>query len=84
VQDPKDKSKPFFDHFNLNEHADFLVLEFKVQEEAPKINILPPAPPPPPPPEKLTVSVAVQTLPVEVPPPQRKPEREKEDKLEKS
>jgi hypothetical protein len=34
-------------------------------EEPPKINILPP--PPPPVPEKVTVSVAVQTLPVEAP-----------------
>jgi hypothetical protein len=58
----------------LKEHADFLILEFKMPEEPPRINIIPPAPPPQP--ENTTVSVAVQTLPIEQPKKDEKKENE--------
>jgi hypothetical protein len=63
----------------LHEHPDFLVLEFKLPDEPPKINILPPQPPPLP--EKTTVSVAIQTLPFE-PPPLKKTEKEERKESE--
>lgn len=52
-------------------------------EEPPKINILPPVLAPQLPPDKPSVSVAVQTLPVEIVNPQKKAEREKEERRER-
>jgi hypothetical protein len=67
------------DVLNFREATDsFLVIEFKTVEEPPAINVLPPLPVKVPPPQVLTVSVAIQTVPVETSPLPKKLDKEKE------